>query len=125
MRPMDDLGRRRLLAREACGLTREDVARALGVTGLLVSHWERGARRPAEHVLERLAGILSVPLSRLFDEGGAVARADLAELLYRDANGDVDLEARAGLDDFIRFLDVYADLVERLGEPFAPMRRSP
>lgn len=119
------LGARLVEAREARRLTQDDVAQVLGVTRVMVSHWERGQRNPSEHVLERLAGLYGVTLQALLEGGPPGVGTDLAELLYRDADGDVDAQARAGLEEFVRFLDVYADLVERFDPGFRPLRQSP
>ena len=119
------LGGRLLEAREARRLTQDDVARVLGVTRVMVSHWERGQRNPSEHVLERLAGLYGTTLQALLEGGRPAITTDLAELLYRDADGDVDAQARAGLEDFVRFLEVYADLLERFDDNFRPLRQSP
>jgi len=119
------LGERLVLARKNRKLDQEDVAALLGVSRVLVSHWEHGKRRPSEQVLERLARIYGVTLDDLLAETFAPAGSDLAELLYRDAEGSIDPQARAGLEDFVRFLDDFARLAHDLGEDLAPLTRSP
>ena len=42
---LDVLGARLVEAREARRLSQEDVAAVLGVSRVLVSHWERGQRQ--------------------------------------------------------------------------------
>jgi Predicted Zn peptidase len=107
------------------------VAELLGVSRVMVSHWEHGQRRPSEQTLERLAGIYGIPLSVLVDletplpGSSTVPGADLVALLFRDAESGIDAAAQAGLQDFVRFLDSYADLLERLGQPGYPLRQSP
>jgi transcriptional regulator with XRE-family HTH domain len=115
---LEALGSRLAAVREARRLSQEDVAEVLGVTRVLVSHWERGERRPSEAVLERLALIYGVDLSTLLEPGDVPDRPDLAELLFRDAEGGVDTQARTGLGDFVGFLDRYADLIESVGGSF-------
>lgn len=125
------LGERLTLAREARRLSQDDVADLLGVSRVMVSYWERDQRRPGEQVLERLASIFGLPLDQLVDIAAPLAggvlppRADLAELLFRDARGEIDLRAEDGLQDFVRFLDTYADLLERLGDSFQALHQSP
>jgi Zn-dependent peptidase ImmA (M78 family)/transcriptional regulator with XRE-family HTH domain len=119
------LGERLVLARKRRRLDQDDVAALLGVTRVLVSHWENGKRRPSEQVLERLAQIYGVTLDDLVAEVFEPSGSDLVELLYRDAEGRIDPQARAGLDDFVRFLDAFARLAADLQEDLAPLRQSP
>lgn len=119
------LGERLVLARKRRKLDQEHVAALLGVTRVLVSHWENGKRRPSEQVLERLAQIYGVTLDGLLAETFSPSDSDLAELLYRDAAGGIDPAARAGLEDFVRFLDDFARLASNLGEDLAPLTQSP
>lgn len=121
-----ELGARLARAREERKLSQEEVADVLGVSRVLVSHWERGERRPPEQVLERLSVIYGVPLPDLLNPEAGVPASDLVDLLYRDAEqGTIDAKARTGLRDFDRFLNAYADLLEALDEPFEPLRASP
>ncbi len=120
-----DLGPRLLEAREARRLSQQDVADVLGVSRVLVSHWERGERRPSEQVLERLARLYGIDLATLLDPHAALPPEDLAELLYRDAAGGIDARARAGLQDFVHFLDGYADLIESFGAFDFALRHTP
>lgn len=119
------LGRRLALAREARHLSQDEVARVLDVSRVLVSHWERGERMPSERMLERLAGLYGTTLQALLDPERVEPAGDLAELMFRNADGGLDIEARTGLEDFVRFLDRYASLLEDLDEPFVPVRQSP
>jgi Zn-dependent peptidase ImmA (M78 family)/transcriptional regulator with XRE-family HTH domain len=125
------LGARLSAAREARRLSQDVIADLLGVSRVLVSYWEHGQRRPSEQTLERLAGIYGVPLALLIDleaplPGSARAPgADLVALLFRDAESGIDGAAQAGLQDFVRFLDSYADLLEQLGVPTYALHQSP
>ena len=120
-----------MAAREARRLSQDTVAELMGVSRVMVSHWEHGQRRPSEQTLERLASIYGVQLSILVDLDAPlpgspmVPGADLVALLFRDADSGIDAAAEAGLQDFVRFLDLYADLVERMELPGYPLRRSP
>ncbi len=49
-------------AREQRGLSQADVAEALRVTHTSVSHWERGAYRPAAGLLIGWARVVGMPL---------------------------------------------------------------
>jgi transcriptional regulator with XRE-family HTH domain/Zn-dependent peptidase ImmA (M78 family) len=125
------VGRRLAEAREYRRLSQDDVAAVLGVSRVMVSHWERDERRPSELVLDRLAAIFGMPLQVLVDPEApfpgspAVPDASLVDLLYRDAESGIDAQAKAGLRDFVRFLDGYAELLERLGEPIYGLHHSP
>lgn len=55
--------------RAEAGLTPADLARALGVTGAAVSHWEGGGPGPKLANLERIAKVCGVPVSKLLGEG--------------------------------------------------------
>lgn len=67
-------------------------------------------------MLQRLAELYRQPLA--FFLGRAEPKAsNLAQLLYRTAGGnDLPAKARAGIADFLNFLDAYADLLEERGE---------
>jgi Zn-dependent peptidase ImmA (M78 family)/DNA-binding XRE family transcriptional regulator len=125
------IGERLSTARDARRLSQDDVADVLGVSRVMVSYWERDERQPSVRVLERLAGLYGIPLNQLVDPSAPLPGsllspgADLTELLFRDARGEVDIRAQGGLEDFVRFLDSYAALLERLDEPLVPLRQSP
>jgi Zn-dependent peptidase ImmA (M78 family)/transcriptional regulator with XRE-family HTH domain len=106
-------------------LSQEDVASLLGVSRVLVSHWERGQRLPSAQVLERLAGIYGVTLQVLLEPEATPEPSDLVELLYRDAEGGIDTRAQTGLQDFVHFLEMYADLAETLKEGRNRLTQSP
>ncbi len=46
--------------RERQGLKQLDLALLLGTSEMIVSHWERGARRPPKEMITRLAEIFKV-----------------------------------------------------------------
>lgn len=123
--PTTDFGSRLVAARERRRLNQEQVAELLGVSRVLVSHWERGQRRPSEQVLERLAEIYGMSLRELLKPVATPQTSDLLELLYRDAAGGIDERAAAGLRDFVQFLDSYASLADQLGARLEVLRQSP
>lgn len=61
----DTFGSRLQSAREAAGLTQEQVADALGLHAAAVSQIERGRREPKVHLAKRLADAVGVPLDSL------------------------------------------------------------
>ena len=97
----------------------------------MLSYWESNQRRPAEQTIERLASIYGIALEQLVSlegplpGGSAMPGADLVSLLYRDAETGIDDAARAGLSDFVQFLDTYAELVEQLGATTYKLAVSP
>jgi|RhiMetdeSRZDD1v2_1073273.scaffolds.fasta_scaffold20188_11 DNA-binding transcriptional regulator YiaG len=52
-----DSGRAREIRKRA-GVTREDVARAIGTSGSAVTHWESGIRRPRTKLAARYGQLL-------------------------------------------------------------------
>lgn len=84
--PLAQLPARLRAAREACGMTQADVAKALGVTAAAVSYLESGARRVSSVQLTRLARLFGrAPqdfLAQAFEPGSALAalfRTELSE----------------------------------------------
>jgi Zn-dependent peptidase ImmA (M78 family)/DNA-binding XRE family transcriptional regulator len=119
------LGAQLARARDARKLSQDDVAALLGVSRVLVSHWERGQRQPSAQVLERLSEIYGVELQALLEPDSDLSSSDLVELLYRDADGAIDVGARTGLRDFVRFLEDYANLASELGDTREMLKASP
>ena len=62
----DVLGTRLREAREACGLTIEDVADRMTVDAATVEAWERGETAPRPNRLHILSGVFGVPMGALF-----------------------------------------------------------
>lgn len=58
----EQIGRRIRQAREAAGLTQEELGQQLGVSGVAVGHYERAARSVGIAELEQIAGILGRPI---------------------------------------------------------------
>ncbi len=66
------LGARIRQARRGCGLTQEELARALGVEQSYISSLERGKKAGSHETLARIAQALSVSLDELTGIGLAV-----------------------------------------------------
>ncbi len=54
----DNLGQKIRIAREASGITQEELAKEIGVEPPTVSRWETGAFRPRPETIQKLAAIL-------------------------------------------------------------------
>ena len=59
----EQIGRRLRQAREAAGLTQEELGQRLGVSGVAVGHYERAARSIGIAELEQIAEILHRPIT--------------------------------------------------------------
>lgn len=68
------LGERFRLLRKQADLTQEELAHRLGVSKNAVSELERGLTFPTLDTLLKLAGVLDVQLSDLFDVQGRIPR---------------------------------------------------
>jgi Zn-dependent peptidase ImmA (M78 family)/transcriptional regulator with XRE-family HTH domain len=112
-------------ARTRKGFGQDDLAIALGVSRAMVSYWETDKRRPSDRQLATLSQLLRVPIAVLegFEEPAAVP--DLAGMLLRGADKDLPDEVRAGLGDFVAFLDNFADLAEAARFKLHGMTQSP
>ena len=97
-------------ARERSGLGQDDLANALGVSRAMISYWETGKRRPNDRQLAALSSLVQVPVSVLEGFEEEPATPDLASMLLRGADQDLPGGVRAGLGEFVAFLDSYADL---------------
>ena len=64
-KPHGELGSRIKRAREAAGLSQNDLAKSLGVTPGAVSQWETGYSGPKRGLLDSLAKALNLPLTEL------------------------------------------------------------
>ena len=58
-----EIGRRIRQARETAGMTQEELGRVLGVSGVAIGHYERGARSVGIAELERIAATLGRPVT--------------------------------------------------------------
>jgi transcriptional regulator with XRE-family HTH domain len=112
-------------ARELIGYSQEAVAAALGVSRAMVSYWESGKRRPNDRQLAALARVLHTTVSELLSVEESAPTADIAEMLFRGAEGEPPQAALGGLREFISFLDNYARLAEAADFPVRGLRQSP
>lgn len=119
------LGERLAEARKLAGFTQEDVATLLKLNRVALSYMETGDRPVSLPLLQRLAEIYQQPLAFFLGKAAPKA-ADLTQLLYRAAGGDdLPAKARAGIADFLSFLDAYADLLEEMEEELPGRGASP
>lgn len=75
---MPTVGRRMRRAREAKGMTQQELARAVGKTRVTVSDWEHDRSRPRDTVIPQIARVLGIPASDLtpFGVGGVLPIAE-------------------------------------------------
>lgn len=66
-RKLKDFGEKVKIARERKGITQERLAELIGVTTVYVGFLEQGRRLPSIKTADKLARILSIKLSDLFD----------------------------------------------------------
>jgi transcriptional regulator with XRE-family HTH domain len=82
----EQIGRRIRQAREAAGLTQEELGQHLGVSGVAVGHYERAARSIGIAELEQLAAVLDRPITWFLQTPRPWAKvvADAYEQVTRD-----------------------------------------
>src|SRR5215510_471800 len=91
----------------------------------MVSYWESSKRRPSDRQLVALARLYRVEPSDLLADEPLEAHPDTAQMLLRAADVELSPHAQSGLVDFIRFLDLYAELSHAMSFPIRGMRQSP
>ena len=64
---MNTLGERIREARDKMGLYQGQLGMALGVSGAVISNWEKGLNKPDADKLVRLCEVLNVPIAYLLD----------------------------------------------------------
>jgi len=74
----DTLGGRIVQAREAAGLTSNEVAAQLGVAAKTMANWENDRAEPRSNKLSTLAGVLGVSPTWLLAGRGAAPRENAA-----------------------------------------------
>ena len=107
--------------RRAKGLTQEQVAQALGVSGPAVNKWERGACCPDLALLAPLARLLDTDLNTLLSFREELTGAEIAaftEELYTLAqSGGIDAAFLRAEELLHRWPDVYKRQVVNLHMP--------
>lgn len=80
-------------AREAKGLTQNEVAERTGKSLQMIGRIERGAAAPSFETLEALSSVLEVPVAAFFKAGAyeaGIARETLARIMDRLSKLDAD-----------------------------------
>jgi transcriptional regulator with XRE-family HTH domain len=98
-------------AREAAGLTQEDLAQRLGVRLTTVQAWEEDLAEPRGNRLQMLAGMLNVSLSWLI-----TAEGDGLEILPDDGPPTIPPRVEEALKDLRRLRAGAAALAEEIGQ---------
>jgi len=111
-------------ARERMGCRRDDAAAALGVTGAMISCWEKGRREPGDPQLATLARLYRTSVADLL-RGGFERKSEEAEMLLCGGEAGALPAARPGIQDFLDFLDRYGRLAELVGVELHGMHSSP
>lgn len=105
-------------AREAAGLTQEDLAQRLGVRLTTLQNWEDDLAEPRGNRLQMLAGMLNVSLSWLLTaEGDGLAEPD-------ETPRPLGAEAEAALADLQRLRAEAIALADNLGQVERKMRQA-
>jgi len=107
-----DIAAQLVHARTKLGYPQEDVGNALGVSRAMVSYWESGARRPSDRQLVVLARLFGVEVGALLGHKEIETEPDLAEMMFRGEDTTLSPAAKRGIGEFVRFLDMYAELAE-------------
>lgn len=94
---MGDYGSRIKAAREAAGLTQEQLGEKLGVTGVTIMRYEKNQREPRQKQLERIAAALGIHVLDLMGIGQELDK-------YVD---EIKLPSDATQGDIERVWDVY------------------
>jgi transcriptional regulator with XRE-family HTH domain len=125
--PVTELGPALVAAREADGLTQDDVAAALGTSRQAVGYWEQGKRTPRPDQMLQLAALFRTTVADLLAMPGETPQRGVqtAAMLWRKSGVQLDETARDGIEAFTDFLDFYASLASKMRRNTAGMTRSP
>jgi HTH-type transcriptional regulator, cell division transcriptional repressor len=98
-------------AREAAGMSQQQIASRLGVKAATVNHWETGKKEPRANRLQMLASLLNVPLLWLLAGSQQVpdpsSELDSAQLMRQKL-----AEVNGKMTDLRNCLDELALLIE-------------
>jgi len=112
----EELGRRLKTAREAVGLSQEDVAAQVGISRGALAQFEGGAKAPNSLHIVRLAGIYRRELSELLAEQFDEAARDPMTALFRaDAQLAGDHERAIAVAECVKLSREYTNLETLLG----------
>lgn len=113
-----DIGDRIVKARETARLNQSELARQMGVSPQAVQKWEAGETVPRGQRIERLASVLSVPVSYLMsgDEGGGLRLvSDNPALTFVGKTVVVPrLDVSGSMGHGLAQADGYMDIIERM-----------
>lgn len=95
--------------RKQAGLTQVDVAEKLGISQPAYASWERGAKKPTQENLVKIAQILNVSVDYLVgnsDEENTNKELEDIELLFRmNSKGLTDAEKAIFKKELIEFME--------------------
>lgn len=94
-----DIGRRIRDAREAKGMTQDEVGRRLGLAGTLVTRIEKGSRKVTIIELQQLASLLEKSLAYFLTGEDAPQPRSL-----RNSNRQIPPEAQQEIDNFLAYI---------------------
>ena len=109
-------GDRVAAAREAQGLSQEELAKKLGVKLKTIRGWEDDVDEPRANRLSMLAGMLNVSMRWLLTAEGEGLDAPLGEVELSGDVKDILLDIRRTKADFARLADHLGRLEKRLGK---------
>ena len=93
--------------RKQVGLTQVDVARKLGISQQAYASWERGAKKPTQENLVKIAQVLNVSIDYLVGNSEEKTdELDNIELLFRmNSKGLTDEEKKVFKKELIEFME--------------------
>jgi Zn-dependent peptidase ImmA (M78 family)/DNA-binding XRE family transcriptional regulator len=123
---LSGIGDRLRRARERVGLSQEAAAQAVGLSRVVLTYYETGARQPSLTALTALARLYHVRLSYLLGEGeeDVATEAELSSLLFRASPEALRDEPKAGMSKFAALVRAYADLARDLRIPLPGQQSS-
>ncbi len=103
--------------RKQAGFTQVDVASKLGISQQAYASWERGAKKPTQDNLVKIAQILNVSVDYLLGNTGNKKTSDVLEdieLLFRmNSKGLTDEEKEIFKRELIEFMEERKTLFEK------------
>jgi Zn-dependent peptidase ImmA (M78 family)/transcriptional regulator with XRE-family HTH domain len=112
---LKEIGRALAQARERSGLSQQAAAEAAGLSRVVLSYYETGARQPPLGVLVSLARLYATSLTGLL-EGAKEPEATprVPDVLFRAAPAELSDRAKAQARRFSDLADAYVELIEEL-----------